>query len=261
MKRILIVGNTLSTCIVAAELASSLHHSAEICVVENLPKKTPRYSAASETLNPLFHDFHHALSLLEADLLKTCLGTFNLATRFLNQGQKNHDFNLGFSNTGIDFNQVGFQHYFIKQSPNLNVQFDQFSLSAEMARHNKFVHPVGNNQSVLSTLAYGLNVDSELYGNTLKAVSVGLGVNWHQSETIDVQTNGSSILGVSTPSKTFEADIYIDCTNNGALINTFESSSWQDWSDSLPFDSIFVCTTPRFKQLGALNSVDRKSVV
>lgn len=255
MKRILIVGNTLSTCIVAAELASSLHQTAEIQVIESLPPKTPRYSAACETLNPLFHQFHQSLNLAETELLTSCLGTFNLATRFINLGEKKHDFTLGFSPTGIDFNHVGFQHYFIKQSEALNTSFDQFSLAAQMARNNQFVHPVGNNQSVLSTLTYGLNVDCELYANRLKNIAISKGVNWHQCETLDVHTDTSQILGVNTQSNTYEADIYIDCTHNGALINTFENSSWQDWRGSLPFDRVFACTTQRFKSLSALNSI------
>src|SRR5690606_30574672 len=121
-----------------------------------------------ESLAPTTQVFHENLGFNEADLLSATRGTFNLGYRFEDWLECGSDFVQGYNASGVNFGDIDFQNFYTKISSEMNFPaYDYFSLAALAAKKNRFAHPTNDQRSVLSTIEYGINLDSNRYANVL----------------------------------------------------------------------------------------------
>lgn len=130
----------------------------------------------------------------EVFLLKHCQGNHILGDIYQGWSKQPQDFALVNGDYGVNFNNIEFQHYLTKADKD-DVQ--QYSLAALMAQQQKFVHPVADKKSILSTYCYQMNVDTTSYVQALRK---------------KLETLGIEVISVLPNDLEQESCFFVDCT-------------------------------------------------
>lgn|GEM_PF-4936313 len=206
-----IIGKGVEAAFTAAMLVDTLGSEIAHCYVV-APNDTHNTGRAYETLSPDTQVLHERLGIDEADLLKRTNGTFTFGLKFNNWLRADQHFIQTYDKIGVNFDGVDFDNYFLR-SKSKQYRYDHFSLSAMAAYQQRFTHPVTNQQSVLSTLNYGLTVDSALYAQYLKDIAVRKGVRYLDDTLTGVNLDPTGAISEAVLShSTLIGDIYIDCS-------------------------------------------------
>lgn len=231
MTKVVIVGNTPSAWIAAAVIKKKL--AVEVMVIKGKPDSqnscnqydTHRFA---EILSPKGLEYVHLLDLDEREVLGQANGLFQLATHYLNStpsiagvAQQGFDFMAGYGKVGVDFDGLGFHHFFTKRAKeDPGVGFEAFSLACQMARHDKFVHPVSDNRSILSTLDYGISLEVGSFIEYMAGFAEHKGVTSEWGNVVDFsQAPNGMISALKIDDGTsVKADLFIDATQDGQLI-------------------------------------------
>lgn len=221
MKKVIIVGTNAAAWLAALALRRQLN--ADVTVIEL--KDSNEHLRRAMSLDPSVHQFHQLMQFDEKALLKAAKGCFQLATHYLNaapvdkqSNQSGYDFVHSYSPVGVDLDGFGFQHYYQKYKGTLSRSFEDYSLSCHMAKRNKFVHPVNNQQSILSTLQYGLQLDTRGYKDYCRNQATRQGAKSIASENVTLNLESWEIASLKLDSGlTLSADLYIDTTDDGLV--------------------------------------------
>jgi tryptophan halogenase len=110
-----------------------------------------------------------------------------------------------------------------------------------MARENRFAPPEAVARSNLGTIGYGLHIDPPRYREMMRAFALHLGATEIMGPISDLRLNGEgSIEAVQAGGAEVTADLYVDATGPDALLRSRLDDEWEDWSEWLPADRIFV---------------------
>src|SRR5690606_25140249 len=107
------------------------------------------------------------------------------------------------------------------------------SLSAVAALQGKFFHPIDDKKSILSTLAYGVNLDGRRYAELLKNYAERRGVIFKRGDFVNAAINQSGNMhSIELTTETVTGDFFIDCSGSAAqLIKGALGVESIDWSD------------------------------
>lgn len=101
-----------------------------------------------------------------------------------------------------------------------DVNFANYALGALCAQANRFALPDPDDRGVMSTLVYGLHLDSRALARAMQADALAHGVR-HAAEATDRA-----------------ATLQLDCT--GPAMTARRPDNWHDWSAWLPLDRVAV---------------------
>lgn len=247
MRKVIIVGSNATAWIAALALRKQLNAEVQVIELKDATALTHR----AESLPPAALQFHQKMQIDERELVASTNACFQLATHYCNAAQQDretgkggYDFVQGYAQVGVDFDGFGFQHYYKKHCDSDSGQnFEDYAIGCKMARSNKFVHPVNNNQSILSTIQYGLQVDTAKYAQYFKKLAQQKGVKRVFSESLMLNLESWKIASLNLDNKLeLTADLYLDATDDGLLHRMLLSKT----SDrlSLPCSKVLNFNTP-----------------
>ena len=246
MQSIVVLGNTPSAWLAAVFLRKRLN--CDVTIVAPILQTSVSKVASVESISPDALEIHDVIGLNEKEWMYHSGGMFELAAQFVDASQdsashKNtaplFDFMLAHTKTGIDFDGLAFHHFFKLQN---ETSFDDFSLAAQMAKQNKFVLPVADQTSILSTLDYGISIDTNMYTRYLVGFAQHIGINVEEVAALNVIYDGCtqakhqdhpqlddhcvSIQSVVLDDgESLQADLFIDASDELAVFNHLSSLS------------------------------------
>lgn len=233
--RVVIVGGGVEAWMTAAGLARATGGQAAIRVVETGPDAI----GALSTL-PALRSFHGLLGLDEAALMAATRATYKLGSRFSGwtPGAAYCD---AFGEIGASLEGVGFHHHWTRlRQTGDTPPLDAYSLAAVIATLGRFSPPSPDPRSPLSTLAYGLHLDADLYVSVLRDLAVRNGVTAGRGEVAEVIRDGETgniAAVVLADGERVEAELFVDCTGPAArLIGQALGEPFEDWTGLLPAD-------------------------
>ena len=261
VKKIVIVGGDTVAPMVAAAIANSLRgQEVSITIVDG-----PAVSRSAHSTLPQTVTFHSHLGVSHRDLLRQTNATFKLGLDYTDWVQPDHIFLHPYGDTGVSLRLVPFHHYFIKkrQAGDLT-EFSTYSLAAAAAKIGNFTLPVKEQDSILSTFAYGLHVDAGQYAAFFRDYARGCGV---------VTVDGGIANFVRRPADGFiasvtlkdgsriDGDLFVDCSGDRAvLIDGVLDQKYADWSCYIPCDRSLVLSAADVPELSPLTFMVRKKV-
>ena len=236
--RIAVVGGDTSAWIAAAALTKGLRgERVDILVVER-DSVLDRYA---ENFVPSLLSFLKFLNIDQRDFMRETGAFPSLGTAYEDWSAAGQDFIHTFGAYGSMLDGIEFQHFAAKARAAGDVSpFDEYSVGAMAARFGRFAHPVSDPRSILSRMAYSLNVDSRKFRRYLKSYALRKGVRLIAAEVVSATLDSASGFVESLELDTGEiigADFFFDGSNGSeGAISECLGEPMEDWSEWLPFD-------------------------
>ncbi len=252
VQKLVIVGGGTAGWITAAAFAKLLGSNLSIELVESEAIGTV---GVGEATIPQIIRLNSILGLDEADFLKSTYGTFKLGIEFVDWGRKGDKYLHTFGDTGLNFGNVPFHHYW-RRHDRLKADAPglwHYSLHQQVANEARFAHmdKVGN--TAMTGLAYAYHFDASLYARYLRTYSKARGVTRTEGIVESVARNGESgdIASITLKDgQIIEGDFFIDCTGFRALLLGQELEvGYQDWSKWLPCNRAQAVPSERLEEL------------
>nr|WP_136249999.1 tryptophan 7-halogenase [Ningiella ruwaisensis] len=222
MKKVVILGQSSEAVLYA--IAIKVRLSCEVILIKDINQPEPhRYI---ETLLPDTLRILNQLGLKEQQWLPEVDGVYCTAIEVTTADAYN--VMLPFSPIGTNINGLDFHSVAFNTLNKINgKEFEAFSLGAQMSRKGKFVHPVNDDNSVLSSFDYGVNVDNIKFAHFLNAYAKYLNIEIIHADTLsfdwafceNASENQVKTLRCNTSSK----DV-LEVHNIDFLIDSAESS-------------------------------------
>lgn len=148
-------------------------------------------------------DFLDELGISEKQLFIECNACNSLGRLYKDWSEKGQQYAFVEGEYGVNFNNIEFQHYLTLLKEDIySSRFDQYSLAAVMANDDKFVHPVADERSILSSYSYGVNVDAQQYTQLIREKALNLGVK---------ESCGDHLISAESKMENADVDFYFDC--------------------------------------------------
>ncbi|WP_049631703.1 tryptophan halogenase family protein [Cellvibrio sp. pealriver] len=182
------------------------------------------------------------LGIDEVEFMRKTQATFKVGIEFVNWGRVGDSYMHSFGAYGVNMGLLHFYNYWLKlYKQGKSSDIGEFSITAQAALHNKFIHPVSTSNTPLSQIKYAYHFDAGLYARHLRAYAESMGVSRIESKIIKVNLNNDDgfIKSLVLQNESIiEADLYIDCSGfKGILIEESLKTGYEDWSHLLLCDS------------------------
>jgi tryptophan 7-halogenase len=142
---------------------------------------------------------------------------------------------LPFGTMGAAMGPVAFHQLAARlRSEGLAVNFANYTLGPLCAQTGRVARPVPGDQSVHSTLAYGLSIDCNAYASALRADAVTRGVAVIAAGVTRAETtaDGLTTALIADNGQAIAGDLFIDATGPQSMLQ----SDFVDWRAWLPCD-------------------------
>jgi tryptophan 7-halogenase len=242
VRKLVIVGGSIAGWTVAAILARELKkQSIHISLIETSNTDSNK-DAESGPQN--LRALHEMLGMNERQLMSATQASFKLGTQYNYGSSSSVSFIHSFGKHGVQLAQTSFEQAIMRLKLEGDISaYNDYFLAAVAAKKGKFALPNTDPKSILSTLNYGLHLDSSAYKNYLKSYSQQLGVNAIKAEVLQVHLRESdSFIEALTLSENqmLFADLWIDCSGRAATLIGEKGLkvNYQDWSEYLPANRV-----------------------
>lgn len=238
---VIICGGGTAGWMCAAALSRLIAHAGfKVTLVESEDIGT---IGVGEATIPSILTYNALVGIDEATFLRETKGSYKLGIEFVNWGAVGQRYIHPFGVHGIDWQAIRFHQFWLRaraEGKSPVGPFDSYAISAAAARLNRFTHPEGGPETVLSSLRYAYHIDAELYAKFLRTYSEQADVERIEGRIVDVglaETGDISAIRLQS-GHTIAGDLFIDCTGFRALlIEGALKSGFEDWSHWLPNDS------------------------
>ncbi len=239
IRKVVVVGGGTAGWMTAAPLVQRLGRHVEVVLVESPDIGTV---GVGEATLPNIRAYNSALGFDEVDFVKRTQATFKLGIEFKDWGHVGNRFFHGFSDLGPNIDNRPPHMYWLRlaQSFNNMPALEDWSITAVMARHNKFVPP-GGESPVTQSLTHAYHFDAGLYAAYLREYAMKRGALRIEATIVEVEQHPET--GYVTALKLadgrrVEGDLFIDCSGFRAmLIEGTLKAGYDDWSAWLPCNS------------------------
>jgi tryptophan halogenase len=192
-----------------------------------------------EATLPHLRYFNQKLGIDESEFMRQTNATFKVGIEFSNWEKPNTHYMHPFDEYGVNFNNISFHHYWLKQQTNGDTHsLDEYSLPVMASKQQKFDFPSSYASPLLSTYTYAYHIDAGKYASFLRRFSEKRGVRRIEGKVVDVITRSANgeIEGLTLENGSrVNGDFFIDCSGFSAqLIGKVLSSEFEDWSHWLP---------------------------
>jgi tryptophan halogenase len=195
-----------------------------------------------EATIPSIVHYNNTIGLDELEFIRATRASFKLGIQFEHWNKLGEQFFHPFSDYGVNFNGVEFQHYFYrlkKIDPMQNLH--DYSLSCQLAKENNFAQPLENPDSPLADYSYAYHFDASLYAKVLRELSTSRGVIHIDEKVAQVnlrETDGFIESVLLANGQVVAGDLFIDCTGfKGLLIEETLQTGYEDWQHWLLCDA------------------------
>jgi tryptophan 7-halogenase len=191
-----------------------------------------------QTTLPSTPSFLKRIGIDENVALRATQGSFTLGRAMSNwTGAAAPGFHA-YGEIGASLGPVAFHQLVAKiRSGGEVVNLANYSVAALCAQSGRFARPSEDSRSVLSTMEYGLHLDSAAYTAFLKQDALALGVAVISGEIEGVELDDGGLIAAlkTTGDQSIVGDLYIDCTGHSAkIIGQMPDCEFEDWSQWLP---------------------------
>jgi tryptophan halogenase len=250
IRTILVVGGGTAGLIAAAVLARSL--PPQLCSVALLDSPVAAgglegLNGGVATLSPIAA-VHEQIGIAEVDLLRHADATFSLGASFADFGKTGSSYFRTFGRYGAAENGVAFHNLWeMLRRKGLGAALEEHSLAAVMARLGRFMPSSGAPNTLSSSYDHGLHLDGAAYRAVLQVAAREAGVARIEGALGGVEMRADGMIAAVTlaDGRRIVADLYLDCTGDGALIDRLEPGDWEDWSHWLPCDRVLAGRSAR----------------
>lgn len=206
-----------------------------------------------EATIPPIKSFNGLLGLNENDFLARTEGTFKLGIEFDGWQRPGHAYMHPFGSFGHDINGTRFAQFWLKlRQQGATGSLGDYSLCNIAAKQNRFIRPVPDRTSVLSTLDYAFHFDAGLYARYLRKYSEQQGVKRIEGKIMRVEQHENGFISslVLEGDLRLSGDLFIDCTGfRGVLIEQTLETGYEDWTQYLPCDRAVAVASVRTEPL------------
>jgi tryptophan halogenase len=252
IQKIVIVGGGTAGWMTAAPLALRLGRSCEITLVESADIGTV---GVGEATLPSIRYYNLALGLDGADFVRRTQATFKLGIEFKDWGHVGNRFFHGFGDFGPAIDNRPAYLYWLhlsRQSRDMP-SYEDWSMTTNMARSNRFIPPYGEPGTVTSSYSYAFHFDASLYAAYLREYAIKRGVRRIEAtiDGVDLHPETGFITAVRlADGRRVEGDLFIDCSGfRGLLIEGVYQAGYDDWSAMLPCNSAQAVPCARVEPL------------
>jgi len=249
LKRLLIVGGGVPGWMAAAQLNRVLRPlGVTVTLMESVKLGT---SGVGDATDPAVVRFTRELRVDEAALMQQCSATFQLGARFsdwFGAGRTSwHPFGL----CGGLINNTDLFHFWLKSvRAGRGEAYSSYSLQALCAEHGKSPRPARGPSPILERGEYAYHLDTSALADFLRELATAEGVNHLFDDVREVVRGERGVERIETKSgRSLSADLYLDCTPEGLVIETGLGDAWQSWSPLLLCDRAVVQPLPRDPEL------------
>ncbi|KAA5805044.1 tryptophan 7-halogenase [Alkalicaulis satelles] len=195
---------------------------------ESLGAQTPALSTL-----PGAQDHHHGLGLDDLDVLRAARGSFKLGERHTGWAP-GADTVLPYGDTGADIGPVRFHQQLMRLGARAgDMDLAAYSLAGEAARLGRFAPPSPDPASFLSTLDFGLHLETAGYARLLRAAALQSGAKALEGRVMSARRgdDGALTAALLEDGRAIEADVFIDATGErAALISGVLGVGWESWA-------------------------------
>jgi tryptophan 7-halogenase len=236
-KTVAIVGGDIAGWMSAALLKHTLGNSVSITLID---LGTYTTDVLTQATIPPIKAFHNSLGLNELDIIAKCQGSMKLGTQFVNWGTLGNRYFHPHGTYGAEFDIVPLHQWWLKArgADDTVPDLADLSMSWALAQEGRFTMPVADRRMIQSTIDYAFHLDPGLYREYLKRFATSCGVNVIATDLASVDCDpetGFVTQIVLKNGDALDADLFIDCSHNGALLKQIEGTdAFIDWTASLP---------------------------
>ncbi|QDX26620.1 tryptophan 7-halogenase [Sphingomonas suaedae] len=206
-----------------------------------------------EATIPPIREFNHRLGIGERDFIRETGATIKLGIEFVNWARQGDHYLHPFGDVGHDFEGVAFHQFWLKHRIGA---LEDYWMSAQMARRDRFTHPAADPRSPLGGLAYAYHFDAGLYAAFLRRRAEAGGVRRVEGRIASVERDGESghvTAVVLDDGRCVAGDFFIDCSGfRSLLLGDALGVGYCDWSHWLPCDRAIAVPCERVDPLTPL---------
>lgn len=245
IENLVIVGGGTAGWMTAANLQHHFKEQVTITLIESSEIGT---IGVGEATIPTIRHFYRQLGMTDTQVIQATQATCKLGIQFNDWHKPGSSFIHPFGLFGQDLRGIGFHHFWLKlKQKNRVTDFQDYSLGANLAKHNKFTLPSPNPSSTLSVFDWALHFDAALFAKHLREFAIGQGVKHIDAKINQVKLRESDgfIESVQLQSDEYiQGDLFIDCSGfRGLLIEEALQTGYEDWSKWLLCDRAFAVQT------------------
>jgi len=236
IRRVLVLGGGTAGWMTAAALSKVLGGQVEVTLIES--EQIGTVGVGEATIPPIL-TFNAMLGIDERAFMRATRASFKLGIEFRDWTRLGDRYIHPFGTFGLDIEAIKFHQVWRKVRDQVG-PIEDFNLAAVAARQNRFALPDPDPAKVLSSLKYAFHFDAGLYARFLRGFAEARGATRIEGKVADVTLRGEDGFIQSLTledGRTFEADLFIDCSGFRALlIGQALGGRYVDWSHWLPND-------------------------
>ncbi|MGI4732949.1 MAG: tryptophan halogenase family protein [Janthinobacterium lividum] len=239
VRRVVILGGGTAGWMTAAALARAL--AGTDTAITLLESDAIGTIGVGEATIPTIHWFNQLLGIDEVEFMRETRATYKLGIEFAGWNGDGSRYFHPFGTYGPPGDGAMFLHRLIRaRLGGQHVLPEDYSLTAQAARHRRFARPVADRRSYLSTLGYAFHFDAGLYAAFLRRRAESGGVRRVEGRVARVEQDpetGFVTRIVTDRGEVTEGDLFVDCSGlRGLLIEEVLGAGFDDWSAWLPCD-------------------------
>jgi len=247
IRKIVIVGGGTAGWMAAAPLVQRLGQN---CAVELVESPDIGTIGVGEATLPTIRFYNRSLGIDGAEFVRRTQATFKVGIEFVDWGHQGNRFFHGFGDFGPRIENRSPHHHWLRLRANGDpTPFEDTSVSAVMARHNRFTPPAGDTPSPLNAYSYAYHFDAGLYAAYLRDYAIQRGAVRTEGRIVDVRLrpeDGFIDSLTLDDGRTVTGDLFLDCSGfRGLLIEGALKAGFEDWSHWLPVNSAQAVASAR----------------
>jgi tryptophan 7-halogenase len=236
VESIVIAGGGLAGWLTAAALVRRV--AVPIRVIEQPgPDDSLGLPLPIETTLPATSEVLAGLGFAEEALLAASNGCFSLGRALSGWGGDGPAFHP-YGDIGAPIGPVAFQHLVARlRSAGEPIKLANYALAALAAQAGRFARPSSSGQSVLSTMGYGIQIETERLRLALRASAIASGVSAAQGAVARLKLDAHGLIAalLLDDGTAVSGDFFLDCSGQTAsLIGRMPGAQFLDWSEWLP---------------------------
>ncbi len=251
VRDILIVGGGAAGWMTAAVLARTLPPQRyRIGLIDTPPPPggIEQLDAGEASLPPIAA-VHELLGVGDEVLLRGTDATYSLGARFEDFARPGTAYFRAFGTFGTAIEGVAFHNLFERmRRKGLAATLEEHSLAVVAAKLDRFAPPSADPDSLLSSYDHAWHWDGASYRRMLRAAAEHARVSRIEGAVGEVVLRGTDGFVEAVrldDGRRLAADLFIDCTPDGLLIEGRLESGWEDWRHWLPCDRILATRCER----------------
>jgi tryptophan 7-halogenase len=246
IEKIVIAGGGVAGWLAAVALARKTNCAISVVETPGMDDSLGLPLTVEATL-PSTPSLHEALAFDEDRLLASSSSSFTLGRALSNWTAAQIPSFHPYGEIGASLGPIAFHQLVARlRAGGEVINLANYSVAALCAQSARFARPPADHRSVLSTMAYGLHLETEGYRDTLRTDALANSATAIKGNITGVKLSDSQLIESITllNGEHISGDFFLDCTGQSrALIGRMPGAAFDDWGHWLPCDRCVVTTS------------------